>query len=258
MKTNNPLRNERCQIAHEHTAFMTQNYAQQIQYAINHTHIYSEYATFENIQDQVNKGIMKVINQTTSKAIIEARKKYPNKTICALNFASFKNPGGGFYNGAMAQEEALCHDSFLYNVLIKYVDDYYTNNRKDLNHSLYYNRALYSKDILFFDESKNSYQTDILTCAAPNYREAMRQGISLEKNQQILKSRSQYILNIATQEQVNILILGAWGCGVFGQDPYTMASIFKELLAYYSFDEVIFAIPKGKNKNDEAFKTLFS
>ncbi|MCD7839842.1 MAG: TIGR02452 family protein, partial [Erysipelotrichaceae bacterium] len=80
--------------------------------------------------------------------------------------------------------------------------------------------------------------------------------ISVEDNNYILKKRSQYILDIASIEKVEVLILGAWGCGVFKQDPYTMASIFKDLLNDYDFDEIIFAVPKGRNNNYDAFKKI--
>ncbi|MCD7840445.1 MAG: TIGR02452 family protein, partial [Erysipelotrichaceae bacterium] len=175
MKTNNPKRINLQQKAHKHTELMQQNYNKEITYAIKHTHIYDENSSFHHLS-QHHKSTIKVLDCTTTQAIIDANH---TKHICALNFASFKNPGGGFYNGAMAQEEALCHDSFLYNVLIEFVDSYYQLNRQNLNHSLYYDRALYSQDIFFFDELGCSYKTDILTCAAPNYREASRHGISV-------------------------------------------------------------------------------
>ncbi|MCD8028913.1 MAG: TIGR02452 family protein [Erysipelotrichaceae bacterium] len=231
---------------------MQQNYSNEITYSINHTHIYDENSSFNHHH---NNSKIKVINCTTTQAIIAANH---TKHICALNFASFKNPGGGFYNGAMAQEEALCHDSFLYNVLIAFLETYYEKNRQDLNHSLYYDRALYSQDILFFNELGRSYKTDILTCAAPNYREASRHNISLEYNNAILKKRSQYLLDIASKEKVDVLILGAWGCGVFRQNPYTVSSIFKELIDNYDFEEVIFAVPKGKNNNYDAFTKIMN
>ncbi len=253
MKSNNPKREEHKQKAYEHTELMKQQYHQEIAYAIHHTHIYDEHFIYD--KKEPHPCTIKVLNCMTSQAIFDV--KHTNKTLCALNFASFKNPGGGFYRGTMAQEEALCHDSFLYNVLIEFVDDYYTENRLDLNHSLYYDRALYSKDILFFDELGNSYKTDILTCAAPNYREAKRHHITIEENNEILKKRIRYILDIASKENVDIFILGAWGCGVFGQDPLVVASCFKELLDDYDFEEVIFAVPRGMNDNYYNFNKIF-
>ena len=52
--------------------------------------------------------------------------------IGILNFASYKNPGGMFLRGSTAQEEALCHESTLYNVLIKFNDTYYKSNRENI------------------------------------------------------------------------------------------------------------------------------
>ena len=56
------------------------------------------------------------------------------------------------------------------------------------------------------------------------------------------------------------LILGAYGCGVFGQDPRQVANIFKLYLKNIncSFERVIFAIPESpNNKNLKEFKKVF-
>ena len=76
--------------------------------------------------------------------------------IAALNFASYKHPGGMFIKGSSAQEESLCHASFLYNVLKEFEDSYYKENRKNLNRSLYTNKALYSPNIKFFNKTSKS------------------------------------------------------------------------------------------------------
>ena len=39
------------------------------------------------------------------------------------------------------------------------------------------------------------------------------------------------------------MILGAWGCGAFGQEPEIVAKCFKSILKKYpAFDNVVFAI----------------
>jgi uncharacterized protein (TIGR02452 family) len=55
------------------------------------------------------------------------------------------------------------------------------------------------------------------------------------------------------------LILGAFGCGVFGQDATNAASIFKQYLnsGQYNFKKVIFAIPKSKDHNYDKFLKVF-
>ena len=180
-----------------------------------------------------------------------------NNLVCALNFASFTEPGGGFLNGAMAQEEALCHASNLYESISKEID-FYDYNSKHKNNGAYLNRAIFSREVTFIVNNKQ-YKCDVLTCACPNLRPVKVYGAKQTfNNSEILKSRIKFILDVAEEECVNTLILGAWGCGVFMQDPSEVASIFKELLQdkYYQFDKVIFAIPSGTNNVE--FKKVFN
>ena len=84
----------------------------------------------------------------TVTALLDVSKENPVK-VAILNFASYKNPGGGYLKGSFAQEEALCSESTLYPVLAKFEQTYYDWNREHLNHALYTNRALYSPSIVF-------------------------------------------------------------------------------------------------------------
>lgn len=168
---------------------------------------------------------------------------------CILNFASFTKPGGGFLNGAIAQEEALCHSSNLYEVLCKFKGTFYKDNyEKYQNNGLYKDRAIYSPGIIFGGEKRAS----VITCAAPNIK---RYG---ERNNTSLRSRCKFILDIAEENQEKILILGAFGCGVFGNNPFEVAKIFKELLETkeYNFEKIIFAIPYSM-ENLKAFNEEF-
>lgn len=70
-----------------------------------------------------------------------------NGRTAILNYASYKSPGGFFLEGSPAQEEALCHESNLYPILLAFDGTYYAWNRQRLNKALYLNRALYSSGI---------------------------------------------------------------------------------------------------------------
>ena len=100
---------------------------------------------------------------------------------------------------------------------------------------------------------------DVITCASPNKTASQKYcGVSDEENSKVLRDRIDFVLKIAKDNLVENLILGAGGCGVFGQDPYEVAQIFKELLTtkYKCFDKVIFAIPDKKGENYIAFKEV--
>lgn len=115
---------------------------------------------------------------------------------------------------------------------------------------MYWNRAIYSPDVLF----EGFYTCDIITCAAPNKKEAKRNGITDEENTKALKERISFILDIAAKNKVDVLILGAFGCGAFGQDPNEVKKIFMKLSNNYIFKKIIFAIPNGSNL--DAFRSL--
>lgn len=181
--------------------------------------------------------------------------------VCILNFASYKNPGGGFVSGAMAQEEALCHSSNLYNILnSNYLEDsFYIGNRKNLNFGMYNSNLIFTPSVLFI---KDDYEVrcNVITCAAPNRGvvERYRPELLCEVDK-AMKDRVDHILYSAYDNEVDTLILGAFGCGVFKNDATVVARIFKEFLdGKYkdAFSRVIFAIPDDKNYNK--FKEVFS
>lgn len=259
-------RQERAKIAQEHNKKILEKYPSQIikcsvntktffndetndfddDKEINVTDVYKNYV--EPIQNKIA-----LLDMDTVSAIIEMNKQRKNnERICALNFASYKHPGGGFLHGSMAQEEALCHESILYNILESF-DSYYSWNSWHLNNNLYTNRALFTPDVLFLRNDK-IYYCNVITCAAPNKGAAKQyKGISDEDNSKALKSRCRFILDVAESRDVEVLILGAFGCGIFEQDPKEVANTFLELLKNYVFKEVVFAVPSkinGKNNGN--------
>ena len=181
-----------------------------------------------------------------------------NSKTAVLNFASYKQPGGMFLQGSKAQEECLCHESTLYNVLMRFEDTYYTSNRKQLNRALYQNAALYSPDV-YFERDDNSVKCDVITCAAPNFSAASKYcNVSKEENATVLESRIKFILYLAATQQVDTLILGAFGSGVFGQNAKEVARITMNLLKHYDgvFKEVVFAVIDEKSANYQAFNDV--
>lgn len=254
---------ERAANARAHKTEMEFKFSQEIKHSVDSTTIIPENSPI--LQEIRPKGFVPkyIVDNLTS---TEAGFQYHNGSTTILNFASFKHPGGMFLEGSGAQEEALCHDSILYNVLSdKKLSSYYINNRKNTNNALYFNRALFSKDILFLKEEKKKIYSiednsldcsiyikqkfNVLTCAAPNYKAAKKMGVSANENSQALKSRVQFILSIADYFETKTLILGAWGCGVFGQSAEEVAELFYQELdsGKYHFETVVFSIPDFRN-----------
>lgn len=248
---------QRKQEAEQHTIDMQIHYAKEILRSTKQTKIYDTASVFKT-PTHTNTTIQ-VINTDTVSATLQARLKNPDHNITVLNFASYRYPGGGFLNGSMAQEEAICQASNLYNILINFDSSFYAKNRKDLNHGLYKNVGLFTPGVIFQTET-HIFSANVITVPAPNKTAAFKNNISDDKIRQALNSRIKFLLNIASDNQTDTLILGAFGCGVFGQDPNDVAQIFKKYLTstHTCFKNILFAVPKTKSKkNHNAFYHTF-
>lgn len=179
-----------------------------------------------------------------------------------LNFASYKNPGGFFLGGSAAQEEALCHESNLYPILLHFNTSYYGENRKRLNRALYMNRAIYSP-LVVFEHNGERKEIDVLTCAAPNFKAAHRyQNVQMQENEATFYNRIEFMFHVAELNEVDTLIAGAWGCGVFGQHPGHTCRLMIEALIKNKFQikKVYFAIPNpdGRQPNFIQFEKVMN
>lgn len=199
--------------------------------------------------------------------IVDTEPGYTYKKVAALNFASFTHPGGGFINGCNAQEETLCQTSNLYNVLSRKKSFYKKNtNRKPFkpnytNSGLYSNRLLYNPGILFVSAEdilnevykKETRACDIITCAAPNANHARLKGIPEDVIIKAMIKRIRFLLTVAYERRVDVLILGAFGCGCFGNNPKVVFPIYKYLLDNKFknvFYKIVFAVPDEKLMNE--------
>lgn len=184
---------------------------------------------------------------------------------CVLNFASAKNPGGGFQNGAKAQEEQLCYCSTLFaSIGSEKAFEMYKYNREHYN-TLYSDYMLYSPYVEVFRDSK-SYEflektktVSVITAPAVNRNIAD----SKHSNKEIFEcmlNRAEKILSITAENGNSNIVLGAWGCGVFRNSVEDIAEIFRILLFeknYISlFDNVIFA--SFNDKNADIFSKILS
>ena len=240
---------EREKKAVQHTEEMEEKFEKDIKNCVRTTKLYNDNLVVEPTKEEIN---IQVIDTDSVSAIFD----FSTGKTAVLNFSSYKHPGGMFLKGSKAQEECLCHESFLYNVLKEWQFKFYDWNKNHKNKALYFNRALYLKDIVFIHNGKEK-KCNVITCAAPNKFAAQKYcNVSNQENLKILKSRIEFILKIAKENNIDTLILGAYGCGVFGQNPEEVADTFKKYLNIYNFKNVIFAIPDKKDQNYRIFKKI--
>lgn len=171
--------------------------------------------------------------------------------VTVLNFASARNPGGGFLNGAQAQEEALCRASALHSCLLQ-VPQYYQAHRAD-GSPFYSNRVIHSPGVPVFRDDAGQllaepFRVDVLTAAAPNAAVVARAAPEQRRNiPAVLRARAARVLQTAAVTGARRLVLGAWGCGVLRNDPAEVARTFTEQLSEDGpfarhFDTVAFAV----------------
>ena len=181
--------------------------------------------------------------------------------LAVLDFASFVSPGGGYIRGAMAQEEALCSESTLYPALESQKAWYAENRRRNINCSLYRNRGLVVPRVRFDREKFHSY-ADVIVVAAPYARSAREEyRVSEDAMKSAMRDRIRFVLAIADDLGHEKLVLGAFGCGVFGWDAEVVAEMFREELASgtHAATEVVFAIPRGRrDENLDRFGHAFA
>ncbi|WP_118974156.1 TIGR02452 family protein [Taibaiella koreensis] len=188
--------------------------------------------------------------------------------VGCLNFASAKNPGGGFLGGAQAQEESLALSSALYPTLMQHFDMHEYNRSRSTY--LYSDHMIYSPAVPVFRNDEGallpeSYTLDFITSPAVNIG-AMKSNRPEELGQAeaVMLSRMDKVLGLFVQHGITHLLLGAWGCGVFQNDPGNIAAYFGRYLLQngkYSrcFHSVVFAIyDRSKDgANIAAFHKVF-
>jgi len=186
---------------------------------------------------------IEVVNETT---LSGARRQIDlGLRSVALNFASATSPGGGFLTGARAQEEYLARSSCLYECIRD--NPMYGYHRSNYD-PIYTDYAIYSPDVPVIRNDDGTlletpYPVSILTCAAPNAKR-----VPPERQAAILPAmwtRILKVLAVGLQHGHDAIVLGAWGCGAFGNDSGEVAALFHRALTENfrgAYRHVVFAI----------------
>ena len=186
--------------------------------------------------------------------------------VACLNFASAKNPGGGFLGGAEAQEENLAKSSGLYPCLAQMLAMYEGNRR--LSNCLYSDDMIYSPAVpVFRDDSYALLDEPIcvsmITSPAVNRGALARNDPHLlDSVDEVMQVRIDKLLALAHAQGHRVLVLGAWGCGVFANDPAQMAQWFANalVLGRWSgvFEKICFSVLEKKDRGClSAFEKMF-
>lgn len=203
-----------------------------------------------------------LIEVTTESTVSALQRLQGEGNLAALNFASARRPGGGFLSGAQAQEESLARSSALYSSLIK-EESFYQIHANEAS-PFYSDIAIWSPSVVFFrsasDQLTAPFYSGIITCAAPDLR-TMAEEHKVHLKTRLL-DRITLILSVAAHHKVDTLVLGAWGCGVFRNDPKMVAEAFRTALENEfqgQFRKIVFAIycPQGPNETSAAFDQAF-
>lgn len=172
-----------------------------------------------------------IINIGTIDCILKFREEGITGNIIALNFASAINPGGGYLIGSRAQEESLCRASMLYENLIKQ-KSFYKYNRENYT-PLYNDRMIYVPNVPVIRNDKLQLLESLelasfIVSPAVNKRKAYAEGIrDDELINKTMDVRIEKILTLAVSKKPSVIILGAYGCGVFGNDREVIYSLFE-------------------------------
>ncbi|MCH2045829.1 MAG: TIGR02452 family protein [Saprospiraceae bacterium] len=203
--------------------------------------------------------IFEVRNETTLHAAHRLQSKENIKEVFCQNFASAKNPGGGYMGGSTGQEESLARSTGLVPTLEKHMGIYHIG--RSCGTALYTDNMIYSPHVPVFRNDNNElldepYQITIITSAAVN-------AGALNKNErkkmdmiyEVMEQRIAKLLSIAHKNQHDTLVLGAWGCGVFRNDPKLIVRAFQSNLLDGGrfkdvFKRIVFAVLDNTKKEE--------
>jgi len=209
-----------------------------------------------------------VTGETTLAAARRLVARGVDDPVC-LNFASARNPGGGFLKGSSGQEESLARASGLYPCIAQ-MEAMYRHNRSNRS-LLYSDHMIHSPGVPVFRADDNTllpepFRASFITAPAVNAGAVQaKQRRDRAKTPGVMRERIAKVLALAAHHNHRVLVLGAWGCGVFQNSPAAIASYFAEHLLHEggaftsAFERVTFAIVDASKRRETiaAFEQAF-
>jgi uncharacterized protein (TIGR02452 family) len=238
-----------------------------IQDAVDNTELYNPQQLKTLLSSTRNTGGVSTRYEVTTESTLDAARRLTaegENDIMCLNFASAKNPGGGFLRGTVAQEECIARASGLYPCLLT-APEYYSFHKSEQNF-LYSDHMIWSPRVPVF-KYENGDVTDrvmcisVITSAAVNARELQKiNEAKADVIEAVMRTRIEKVLALSMAQKHRTLILGAWGCGVFSNDPEMIADLFHEALTgkfANCFNRVVFAILTNDEYMIDPFRKRF-
>ena len=194
---------------------------------------------------------------------LKTSKQKPN--VAVLNMASPLKPGGGFLDGANSQEEFICARTTLYPSLW---DSFY--RLPELG-------GVWTPDVLVFRDStpeanelvkRDRYFVDVISAGMLRFPDVNRSrseekqegscscGVSYcDRDRELVTRKMKSVMRLAQSKDAEKLVLGAWGCGAYGNPVKEVAKIWRKVIAgsprqrrpnaekWEGIKEIVFAIP---------------
>jgi len=223
--------------------------------------------------------LITVSGDRSYQAAMRLYKESPGSKIAVVNFANAFHAGGGVTKGSSAQEESLCRTSTLYPLLYRRtLRDTFYKHHHDLNTPKATDSLIYTEGVIICktDEDlpkrmpKEDWITvDVITIAAPDLRDKSNKHAPLVNGGGYMNNaelfgyhvkRAIHMLTCAAAKGADILVLGAFGCGAFQNDPEVVARAYKIVLQEFPkvFKQIEFAVycPPGGSRNYDVFRKI--
>ena len=213
--------------------------------------------------DNIQRTRVTVTGARSYEAAVRLHEEAPESRIAVMNFANAFKAGGGVENGSGAQEECLCRTSTIYPLLYRRtLRDTFYKHHKELNTPKASDSLIYTEGVVICktDEDipkrmpKSDWvSVDVITIAAPDLRQStfyyvpqVGRGANMRDAELFgyHVKRAIHMLTVAAHKGADTLVLGAFGCGAFENDPKVVARAYKVALREFPkvFKRIEFAV----------------